>query len=106
MNFRVGCAAPLGKADNSRAALARVGPGDIAQIFEAPEQLVHCLFAHAGALGQRARTNSIRSRKLQHRHMWQAQFIEAGCVEFPDDTAMDGLGRDAQQGTNEQLAER
>lgn len=102
--FCVGGASALRHADNARAALVgRVGPDEIAETFEAPEQLIHGLLAHFGALGQQAGANAIRTRKLQHRHVRYAQFLEPGRVELRDDPALNGLGRHAQQRADEHV---
>src|SRR5262245_41559644 len=70
MDLCVCCVSALGKADNSRTALVGcVVPDDVAEIFQASEQSVHRLLAHAGALGKRAWSSAIRTRKLKHRHM-------------------------------------
>src|SRR6516162_7977379 len=48
VDFRVGGTSALGQADNSRAAFIQaVGPRDIPEAFEAPQQLIHGLFTHA-----------------------------------------------------------
>lgn len=69
VDFRVRGASAFGEADNSRAAfIGCVGPHDMPESVEAPKKLVHGLLAHAGALGEHARADPIRARKLQHRH--------------------------------------
>ena len=104
VDLRVGGASAFGQADNSRAAfVGGVGPGEIPEPFEAPQQLVHGLLAHAGALGEHAGADAIRARKLQHRHMRHAQLLEAGRVELVDDPAVNGLGRHPQQGADQHL---
>jgi len=80
-----------------------IRPNDITKTFEAPEQLVHGLLAHAGALGERAWANAIRPRKLQYRQMRNAQSVKTGGVKLVDETAMDRLSRNAQQGADEYI---
>ena len=97
-------ASALGKTDNACAALVgRVGPDEIAATFEAPEELVHGLFAHPGALSEQAGANAIRTGKLQHRHVRHAQLFEPGRVELRDDPALNGLSRHAQQRADEHV---
>ncbi len=51
VHFCEGSASPLGKADDARAArVGCIGPFDIAETFEAAEELVQGLLAHAGTL--------------------------------------------------------
>ena len=74
VDLRVGGASALGQADNSRSAfIGCVGPGEIPEGVEAPKQLVHGLLAHAGALGEHARADPVRTWKLQHRHVRHAE---------------------------------
>jgi hypothetical protein len=60
------------------APVGHVGPDEIAETFEAPEELIHGLLAHPGALGEQAGANPIRTRKLQYRHVRHAEFLEPG----------------------------
>ena len=104
MDLRVGGASAFSQADNAGAAfIGGVGPGEIPERFEASQQLVHGLFAHAGALGEHARADPIWAWKLQDRHMWHAEFPEAGGVELADDPAVNGLGRHPQEGTEQHV---
>ncbi|MDX2153058.1 MAG: BrnT family toxin [Bryobacteraceae bacterium] len=73
-------------------------------IFKALEQPLHGLLAHARAISERARANSIRTRELQHPHVRQAQAVKARRIQLPDDAALDGLGWNAQQRADEHLA--
>src|SRR5579872_4480886 len=78
MNLRPGRASAFGQTDNAAAAfIGGIGPNEIAERFEAPQQLVHGLFAHAGALGEHAWADPIWSGELQHRHMGDTQVPEA-----------------------------
>jgi hypothetical protein len=72
-------------------------------VFETPKQLIHGLFAHASTLGEHARTDPIRTRKLQHCHMRHHEFPEAGRIELFNDAALDDLTRNAQQGPDEHI---
>src|SRR6516162_961889 len=97
VDLRVSGASSFGQADNSRASfIGCVGPGEIPEGFEAPQELVHSLLAHAGALGKHPRADPIRARKLQHRHMRHAELVEAGGVELLDDPAVNSLRRNAE----------
>ncbi len=90
------------QADKARTALVRyVGPDDITEILEAPEQPVHGLLAHTGAFCEITWANSIRTRILKHRHMCQAQLVKTRRVEILDDTTMDCLAGNAQQCADE-----
>jgi hypothetical protein len=60
--------------------VGRVGPDEIAESFETPKKLIHGLLAHAGALGEQAGANPIRTRKLQYRHVRHAELLEPGRV--------------------------
>ena len=72
-DFRVCSATAFGEADDARATVVwDVGAHDITEAFEAPQQLVHRLFANAGALGEKAGANSVRAGKLQYRDVRQA----------------------------------
>ena len=104
VDFRVRGAPAPGEADHPRATPAgRVGPDDVAEPLQTPEQLVHGLLAHAGALSESAGANSIRTRKLQHRHVRHAQLLETGRIELLDDAVLDRLGRDPQQRADEHV---
>jgi hypothetical protein len=85
------------------APVGHVGPDEIAETFEAPEELIHGLLAHPGALGEQAGANPIRTRKLQYRHVRHAEFLEPGRVELRDDPALNGLSRHAQQRADEHV---
>jgi len=88
---------PFGKTNHSLTALMRRStPNDIARILQAAKQLVHCLFTDARALGENAWTYPVRARELEHGNMRQPQLIEAGGVEPLNDSAMDGLSRNAE----------
>ena len=65
--------------------------------------LVHGLIAHADAVGEYARADPIRVRKLQHRHARHAEVAETGRVELGDDSAVNGLGWHPQQGADQHL---
>jgi hypothetical protein len=58
---------------------------------------MHCLFAHAGALGKHGRTNPIGARKLENGHVWQLEILKPGAVKVPDQPTVYGLRRYAQQ---------
>jgi len=93
-----------GKANDSLAALGRGrDPNDIAETFQAAEQLVYRLFADARALGQNARTDTVRTRKLKHSDMGKPQLIEARGIQPLDDAPVDGLSRNAQQGADQHV---
>ena len=99
-----GGVAALREADHPRAGLARdIRADQVARPFKTSQQLVDRLLAHAGALGQRRRADAIRPRILQHRDMWQAQFIKPGVVEFADHPTVDRLRRGAQQGADQRI---
>src|SRR5579863_226491 len=96
-HFRVDGASAPGQADNPGTSFAgRVGPDDITEALEAPEELVHRLLADPRALGEHAGANPIGTWKLQHRHMRYAKLLEARRVELLDDAALNGLARHAQ----------
>src|SRR5215469_15031475 len=104
MDLCIGAMSSFRQADNSCAAFIwRVGSDDVPVIFEAPEQLVHRLFAHACALSEHARTDPIRAGKLQHCHMRHSKFLETGRIELFNDAALYDLTRNAQQGPNEHI---
>jgi hypothetical protein len=48
--------------------------------------LIHGLFAHARAFGEHAGANAIQTRELQDGHVRHAELVEAGGVEFRDDS--------------------
>jgi hypothetical protein len=85
------------------ASIGRVRADDITKPFETPEKLVDRLFAHTGALGDSAWANSIRTGKLEHRHMRYPQFFKTGRIELVDDPALDCLSGDTQQGPDEHI---
>ena len=96
----------LGDGD-ARAALAgHIRSIEVAKSLEAAKQLVHGLFAHPGAIGEHAGANAVRARKLQHRHVRQAQVVEACGVELRDEPSLNGLGRHAQQRSDEHVLRR
>ncbi len=85
----------LGKADNARAALIRrVGPDQISEIFQTPEQAVHGLLAHPCALGQNAGANSVGAWESEYRYVRQAKPLEARRIQVADDAPVNGLGRE------------
>lgn len=104
VNFGVCGASAFRQVNNSRAAFVRhLGPDNIPETFEASEELVHGLLADAGTFGKHPRANPIRPRKLQNRHMRHPELLETGRVQLVDDTAMDRLRRNAQQGSNKHM---
>ena len=80
-----------------------VGALEVAESFEALEELVHRLFADSGALGQDGGANTVGSRKLKDSDVRETQLVEAGGVQLLDDAAMNGLGRDTQQCADEDI---
>jgi len=80
-----------------------VGPDDIAETLEAAQELVHGLLAHPGALSECAGANTIRPRKLQHRHVRHAKIVEPSCIHPLDDPALNGLTRHAEQRPDEHV---
>ena len=59
------------------------------------EQPVPGPLARPGARGRQARALSVRTGILKRRDVRQAQVVETGRLELPDDAAADGLGRNA-----------
>src|SRR5215469_12229498 len=100
----IGRMSSFSQADHSRSTfIGRVEPDDIPDIFEAPKQLIHGLFAHAGALSQHARAYPFRTGKLKHCHMRYDEFLKAGSIKLFNDAALDDLTRNAQQGPDEHI---
>src|SRR5215469_10387666 len=86
-----GASAP-GQADDPRTAFVwLIRSDEISERFEAAEQLVDRLLAHAGALREHAGTDAVGAGKPQHRHVRKADFAESHCVQFSDNPAMDRL---------------
>ena len=107
VDFCIDGASASGEANHSRATfIGGVRPGEIPEAFETTEQLIHGLLADTSAVSQQARTNSIRTGILQHRHVWHAQVVEPGGVEFGDDAPVNGLSRNSKQGANQHLVRR
>ena len=101
-DLRVGSPTAPGQADHALAPIViRVGPGDVSEPLETPQQLVHCLLADAGALGTRARTGPLRARKLEDRDMRQAELVESRVDQANDDPAVNGVRRHAQERADE-----
>ena len=104
VDLGVGGVAALCKTDNAGpASIGCSGPDDVAETLEATEKLVHGLLADAGSVGEHAWANSIRTWKLEHRHVRQAQLMKSGPVEPLDQPAVDGLRGHAKQRPDEHL---
>lgn len=104
MDFSIGSGTFLSEPNNPSAPLVGgIGPNDISRSFEAPEQLIDSLLAHACAFGESSRPDAIRARILKYRHMRETQFLKTGRIQFVDDAAVDGLRGNAQQGANEHV---
>src|SRR5262249_44627568 len=74
VDLRVGCAATRGQPNDPCAAFAgRIRSREVPEPLETPQQLIHGLLADPRTLGEHARANAIRPRKLQHRHVWHAK---------------------------------
>ncbi len=102
-DFRVGGVAAFGQADEAGAAfVAGVRAGDVAGGFEAAEELVHGLLADAGAAGQSGGADAVGAGVLEDGDVGEGEIGVAGGIEAGDDAAVDGLGGDAEEGSDEE----
>src|SRR5215472_3486938 len=96
-SLRVGSMSAFGEADKARATLIRrIGADQISEFLQAPEQPIHRLFTHSGALRKNARASPIGTRIPKHCHMRKAESFKARRIEFMNDTPLNGLGWNAQ----------
>ncbi len=79
---------------------------NVSQAFEAQQQLVHCLLAHARPFCQDAGAGPFGTGMRQYCHMRKTQVVEVGPIQLVDQAVLDRPRRIAEERANQHRVRR